>query len=63
MSIPEYPTFCKAEREIITVIRAHFSPLQTVKSDLSEFLIFNHIVPLKIAWLFPKHTSKESSLH
>lgn len=61
MSISEYSTVCKAERAIITEIRARISPwpLQTVKSDFpSEFLIFKHTVPLKIAWLFPKHTSK-----
>lgn len=66
MIIPEYPTFCKAEGAIITKIRAHISPLplQTVKSDFSsEFLIFKHTVPLKIAWLFPKHTSKKKNLH
>lgn len=66
MSIPEYPTFCKAERAIITEIRAHISPLplQTVKSDFSsEFLIFKHTAPLKMAWLFPKNTSKKKNLH
>lgn len=64
MSIPEYPTFCKAEREIITEIRTHISPLPllTVKYDFSEF-IFKHTVPLKIAWLFPKHLSKKKNLH
>lgn len=62
MTITEYLTFCKEERAIITEIRAHISPLplQTVKFDFSsEFLIFKHTVPLKIAWLFPKHTSKK----
>lgn len=65
MSIPEYPTFSKAERAIITEIRAHISPLplQTVKSDFApEFLIFKHTAPLKIAWLFPKHTNKKKNL-
>lgn len=65
MTIPEYLTFCRAERAIITEIRAHISPLslQTVKSDFSsEFLIFKHTVPLKIAWLFPKHISEKKKI-
>lgn len=66
MTIPEYLTFCRVERAIITEIRAQISPLplQTVKSDFSsEFLIFKHTVPLKIVWLFPKHISEKKNLH